>query len=462
MQNPENNQENQSHSENAFSMMTLSCSNCGAQLMLRDQGTVYCPYCNSIAVMMNSPFVGRKDIRIHTTYHPNISVENARQRLLEKMAAHEFALSNFKDIDLKITTLYFPFWHERAQLRCDWNGQNTRSIPVTKYRTVYRNGKSYEEPYTDYELEFYPVNGTKTIEDIFGLPASNGLNLDQINYILYGVGGANESQGFSPHDSSWGSSPVTKSIQEAINEGDVQSYLDGRAYHGCIGEAQFLFGASASMISYEHKCKYLPVCLINYKANEQNYQNLVNLFTGSVMGDVPIDNSAFMDKVMNTRQKELNNKASANLLITTGILGIIATVVGFFIQLSKYHDTYLFGVNPIISFGCAFIFFMLLLGIWTIVARRTIWTNFLMANKEPIARLILIPSSKTVKILPKIYGDIFFRSMKKYVEQLANENKLNEVQIPVANAIAHAEMPVEMEAKFWQNLRQYIQIKDRF
>jgi len=405
----------------------LTCKNCGAQLSKTDEDSTTCPYCGSIG-FIDSPINGSQEaIKIDVTYHPILPLEKARAMLNRKIIDYPFHITNPGFLNFKIKPRYIPFWHIFAQCRYQWQGPKNVS---------------------------YHQNGMEDAELIFAVPASSGINVGQINQLIEGHEGSEESVGLSPHDKTWEIIPAKVSVEEALKGEGILNYINNQGLEYCRKKRDYIASVVTSIVSYQSKCKYMPICIFEYEANGQRYKNLVNLFNGSVTGDFPVDNSTLIAYMKNVYQRgAAKNKGKFGQCLA-GLLMLIALGLSIW-QFIKGH--YLLGSILV------FVSFVLLVVCSALSSEINTWMESLSKHKESIARFILSQNSHAMKKLTSIYGESFAKSIHQYVARFANENRLGEIDIPIVNAIAHAELDLKDVAdKFWQDLRPQINIPDRF
>jgi len=425
----------------------LTCKNCGAQLRKISENNIACPYCGSMGIINKAADAARDIKNIDTTYHPILSIDEARSILIKRMNDLPLGAVNPEYLNFKIRPQYFPVWRICAHLKCQWQRKSLQSNNLIE-------NSSCPEQYENQNTQSFRPNGSEDIELIFAISASPEFDIGQINASIDGYKKTTESIGFNPHDKTWEIVPIKGTVSDALESKGVQNYLNYQGWRYCQNKAASVSSVITSIVSYQSKCEYMPICTFEYEANGQKYQNLVNLFNRSVIGDIPIDTSIFINQMRDAYKKEIDGKGKISsgqniiifFIIVTLVLSIclfaakiyilgIAAVIALFVWISKYDSSKLKKTNI------------------------NMWAMFLNTHKESIARFILSQNSHAMKKLTSIYGESFAKSIHKYVARLADENRLGEIDIPIVNAIAHAELDLKDVAdKFWQDLYQLIKI----
>ncbi len=278
---------------------SATCSNCGAQLDIDgDTSTATCLFCGSKSLVSTpQDRVNRlRDLENSSprTAHikPSISFDQARAIIIQRVKADDCGLKNADQLQIDAKGFYHPAWRIDVEGLAYWNGEDSRQVEYTDYKTTYETvgNRQVEKttPYKAYRTEWDRKSGQQPFTATLLFPAAEGISTTQFEVISNGAGSPSQF-GKPTHSRQFMVIPATKPQARVWNEYDANSLVHMHAESACVGCADRITRVSVTLQSRTFSLTYIPVAVLTYTANETDYRHFVNLQTGQFSGDVPLD-----------------------------------------------------------------------------------------------------------------------------------------------------------------------------
>jgi len=443
--------------------ISLQCDKCGGQLEYSNTSDIArCPFCGNANVITRPADTAdalrdleQLSLAIHHL-QPSLSPDDVREIVYSRIEADESGLRHARSLDIHIEQVFFPAWKVDVSAQCSWNGENSREEPFTNYRTEYDQvgDRTIERkvPYTDYRTVWDPVNGVEVFDTSVILPAAPGISAPQFEMTSKVPDDHASLRSGAP--SALGEYAITKpskSQNESWTEFDGDSSVESHAWVCCMGLAEQINHVSSSVLSRNFSIIYYPLAVATYTANGVEYRHFVNLQTGDLSGDFPLDYTKVANEASKARQekKEVN---LARIAATTILVVYIATtaliclswhsfdfvqalISGFLQPFSIFRDNLgphdLLAQSHFYSFTFSWAAWLILFIIYKVTIPSfdyNPWHNFLAKRQAFFLRLLLNPTSGLASQLAAAHGSQL-EDFQKTLKKSADENTLEQLPL---------------------------------
>ncbi len=395
----------------------LTCKNCGGRLQYSPGAKVVrCLYCGSDSLIRTpggsaGEGTGEND-GPPGYYEPKVSAAKIRDAILKKAAATPASLKTLDQVSMKIEGCYFPAWAARLKVHCNWSGENHEYHAVTKYREERKcigqrwneRTKSMEDhyerlsvPYTDTEEISHPTSGMHDYETKILVPAAKGVTPEQFDLMLRGTSGMTMMSGPPPPLAGFPVASPTFKSADAWRTFSGDALLERDAQGACSGYCGRIIKVGPVVNSRRFSLVWLPMAVVSYVVQWQEYRHVASLITGEFSGDIPADWSAVKEEALKAKAEiaKLRKTNVALGLCLFGLAGLCGpAAVHFLHPFIESFDMDTFDLNlGGLFFGCCIAAFgSIFLGIGLL--REVItspWVTFLRKHYAFLARFFLDP-----------------------------------------------------------------------
>ena len=320
----------------------LTCKNCGGQLQYSPGATVVrCLYCGSDSIVQTpgGPVRGSAggDDAPPAYYEPKFSAAKIRDAIINKAAADPAGLKTLDQASMKIEGCYFPAWEAHLQIHCSWSGEYYVERTVVKYRKAWRPGKiktlmgdwidgqvEFQEPYNDVERESHPQSGVHDYETTLHIPAAKGVTSEQFALMYRGTSGVATTTGIPPSRSEFPVAPPAFRSADAWKTFSGDALVHQDAERACNGCCERIIQVSPIVTSRQFSLVWMPMAVVSYSIQGQEYRHFANLVTGEFWGDLPVDSSAVREEATKAKAEVaklwiLKIAGGLGLLVLTGL-----------------------------------------------------------------------------------------------------------------------------------------------
>lgn len=441
--------------------ISLECDKCGGQLDYSDGSDVArCPFCgNANVIARPAPAESLRDLeRLSLPIYqlqPSLAPNDVREIIVSRIEADESGLRHARSLDIRVEQIFFPAWKADVSAQCSWNGENSRQEPFTNYRTEYdRVGDRTIErkvPYTDYRTVWDPVNGVEVFDTSVILPAAPGISAPQFEMISnVSEERASLRSGAPSTPGGYAITKPSKSQNESWTEFDGTGTVDSHAWVRCMGLAERINHVSSSVLSRQFSIIYYPLAVATYTANGVEFRHFVNLQTGDISGDFPLDHSKVANEAVRAKQDSREVNITRIVATTVFVLYIVvsallcmgwhkfdmgqAFVSGFLQPFSMFRDQIgprdLIGQSHFYSFIFSWAAWLILFVVYKVAIPSfdyNPWFIFLQKRQAFFLRLLLNPTSGLAAQLASHVGAQKFEEMQKTFKKSAADNTLEQL-----------------------------------
>ncbi|MBQ8615834.1 MAG: hypothetical protein IJ415_04635 [Clostridia bacterium] len=257
---------------------TMSCPNCGAQVVLNKfQASSNCPYCNSELVASMEKFTGLKpDAIIPFKFGKEKAIEMFKEKIKNKWLVP----SKFKkSISAKeVHAYYFPTFIFEADCHTRYEGRLYETYTVKD-----KDGNS------ETRRRYFNISGIKDTKHE-GIEVEASTKLTQYELNLVRPYDKKQAQAYTDEyvygfDLEYYSNSVNETYTQAqtIMKQDIKNQiLRGYNYDGVDSFTMF-----NEFSNPKYSYVMLPMYRINYSYKNKNYSNIMNGQTGALGGDYP-------------------------------------------------------------------------------------------------------------------------------------------------------------------------------
>ncbi len=227
------------------------------------------------------------------------------------------------------------------------------------------------------------------------------------------MGRVGEQQGHPRSAPQFAVATPSKSQSQIWKEFGCSDRVDAQAYGECKGCTERLKSVRAIVLTKEFALIYLPLAVVSYTANQSPYRHFVNLVTGNLSGDIPLDERSIRNECR--RAGEQQQKLAIRRWFVASTL---CPALGYLIVHLWHGETDVFTAT----------WWLWLFGLWfawfICEPSATPWINFLWHRRAYLLRLLADPPHDLKQ--PMHHGHDVDR-LKGRVRDMADQNSLEHV-----------------------------------
>ena len=266
----------------------VKCQSCQAITMFdANRAAQRCDFCGSAAIIPIDE--QERPIRPESLLEFKISETQVRETIRQWYGARWFAPNKLGTRALTDTVhgIYIPFWTFDAQVGADWTAESGDYYNETEY---YTDDQGRQQSRTVQKVRWYSTSGH--VDHFFDddlVPATKGVEMD----LLQQIGTFPTTTDLKPYDPGYVSGWVVEQYQIDLVAAaqTAQAEMEEMTRQLCDrevpGDTHRSLEVQADFSGQTFKHILVPVWLLAYTYGSQNFQVVINGYTGEIAGRYP-------------------------------------------------------------------------------------------------------------------------------------------------------------------------------